>query len=280
MATTISVVTPSYNQVKYVEQTLRSVIGQRADVHEYFVMDGGSTDGSVDVIRRYADRIDYWISEKDRGQSDAIHKGFSRATGDVLCWLNSDDLFLPGALRTVREAFDRHPEWDVVLGYHVNIDAEGRLTAVHRIPGQTLSWLKWGILHVAQQACFFRRSLYERVGGLDLSLHCVMDSELWIRFLAAGAKWGHVREHLAAYRLHEETKTAEWHKGKYASEDRKLDEKYPAFRLRGIKGWLGKSAYRATQVLSGRYPRARLETWRLRGKRLEEVYGDAGSEAA
>src|SRR5436305_2105639 len=110
MATTISVVTPSYNQVRYVEQTLRSVISQREDVHEYFVLDGGSTDGSADVIRRYAGRIDYWVSEKDKGQSDAIHKGFSRATGDVLCWLNSDDLFLPGALRKVREAFDRHPE--------------------------------------------------------------------------------------------------------------------------------------------------------------------------
>src|SRR5687768_13987517 len=101
MSVSISVVTPSYNQAKYLEETLRSVISQRDQLHEYFVFDGGSTDGSAELIRKYTHGIDYWQSEKDKGQSDAIHKGFGRATGDVLGWLNSDDVLLPGALAKV-----------------------------------------------------------------------------------------------------------------------------------------------------------------------------------
>ena len=134
---TITVVTPSFNQASYLEETLRSVISQQDHVHEYFVLDGGSTDGSVEIIKRYRSRIDYWTSEKDRGQSDAIHKGFQRATGDVLLWLNSDDVLLPGALLKIRQAFERHPNWDVVSGYHAQIDADSRILSFQRIPMDT-----------------------------------------------------------------------------------------------------------------------------------------------
>src|SRR5687768_1094026 len=171
MKTRITVVTPSFNQAGFLDQTIRSVLSQREHAHEYFVVDGGSTDGSVDVIRRHAGRIDWWVSEKDRGQSDAIAKGFARATGDVLCWLNSDDLYLPGALEAARRAFDEHPEWDALTAYHVRMDAESRIISAHRIPRQSPRLARWGIHPVNQQTCFFRRSMYERVGGIDLSLH-------------------------------------------------------------------------------------------------------------
>src|ERR1044071_5583992 len=112
----ITVVTPSFNQAKYLETTLRSVHEQDYPCVEHIVMDGGSTDGSVEILRKYSAHLAYWCSEKDRGQADAIAKGFQRATGDILCWLNSDDVFLPGALRAVSEYFTRHPEAEVVCG--------------------------------------------------------------------------------------------------------------------------------------------------------------------
>jgi glycosyltransferase involved in cell wall biosynthesis len=114
---TISVVTPSYNQAAYLEATLRSVIAQRRDVDEYFVLDGGSSDGSAAIIDRHAAAIDHWHSQPDGGQAAAIADGFARATGDILFWINSDDLVAPAAVARVRRAFAEHPEWDVLTGY-------------------------------------------------------------------------------------------------------------------------------------------------------------------
>src|SRR5204863_9724629 len=148
----------SFNQAAFLEETLRSVIAQKQFVHEYFVVDGGSTDGSVELIRRHADQIDFWLSEKDAGQADAIQKGFSRATGDYLFWLNSDDVLLPGALEKVHAALDAHPQWDALTGYHVRMDAGSRILSCHRTPAEGPVRAKWGIHHVIQQTCFFRRT--------------------------------------------------------------------------------------------------------------------------
>jgi glycosyltransferase involved in cell wall biosynthesis len=273
MSTTLTVVTPSYNQARFLDETLRSVLCQRDQVHEYFVLDGGSTDGSPDVVRRYVDRIDYFVSGRDKGQSDAIHRGFSRATGDILCWLNSDDVFLPGALKRVREAFDRHPEWDALTGYHVQIDADSRIKTVHRVPGESETASRWGVLHVCQQTCFFRRKAYEKVGGLNLDLHCVMDSDLWLRMLKQGTTWGHVPEFLAAFRVHADAKGSSWLK-QYAEEYQFLYRTYPEHCAPSLKHGLGRAAFRATQVLSGRKIRSALETRRQRGRKLTDVYGD------
>ena len=114
--TKITVVTPSFNQARFLDETLRSVLAQRDEIHEFFVIDGGSTDASVEIIRRYDSQIDWWVSEADAGQADAIHKGFSRAHGDVLYWINSDDVLLPGAIARVRQAFDANPHWDAGTG--------------------------------------------------------------------------------------------------------------------------------------------------------------------
>ena len=273
MPVSISVVTPSYNQAKYLEETLRSVISQRDQLHEYFVFDGGSTDGSAELIRRYAYGIDYWQSEKDKGQSDAIAKGFRRATGDVLGWLNSDDVLLPGALGHVRRAFDEHPEWDVVTGYHAAIDGDSRIMALHRTGRETRTKLRWGIIRVCQQTCFFRRRLYEKVGGLDLSLHCVMDHELWFRMFDAGATWGHVPHYLAGYRWHSESKGMSWD-ARYAAERAQMALKYPQYPTQAGGHPLALAVYRAGVVLKGSYLRARSETRRFRGRKITEVFGD------
>src|SRR5258706_6083465 len=123
----ISIVTPSFNQAAYVDATIRSVLDQRYPNLEYIVVDGGSTDGSVDIIRRYEDRLTYWVSEPDRGQADAINKGLARATGEIRAYLNSDDLYLPGALLRVAAEYRAHPDADIICGVCRVIDEHGRM---------------------------------------------------------------------------------------------------------------------------------------------------------
>ena len=270
----ITVVTPSYNQVRYLEETLRSVLSERDQIHEYFVIDGGSNDGSVDLIKRYAEKggIDYWHSQKDKGQADAINQGFARATGDWLAWINSDDVFLPGALRRVKEAIDRHPEWDALTGYHIRIDAESRIISMHRIPRESPRMAWWGINHVAQQTCFFRKSLYEKIGGIDLTLHTSLDTEMWLRMFQANATWGHIPQYLAAFRIHEAGKGSSWLK-EYADEKVIVHGKYPHY-LESWRRHIGLPFYRASQLISGRHLRAAAETRQNRGRKMTDIFGD------
>jgi len=273
MPITVSVVTPSFNQARYLEETLRSVLSQRDQIHEYFVIDGGSTDRSVDIIRKYAAAIDYWTSEKDRGQSDAIQKGFNRATGDVIAWLNSDDVYLPGAIAKVRQAFERHPQWDVITSDYVLIDGQTRLTGLYRRPPQSRSWARWGQWLICQQGCFFRRSLFEKAGGLDLSLHCMMDADLWARFFRLGANWGHSGDYLAAFRWHQESKTMSWSRS-WEEDGAVMRQRYPEFHPGALRRRLGRIGYLFRQAVSGRQLRATWDTWRYRGRPLTEVFGD------
>ena len=268
----ITIVTPSYNQARFLDETIRSVVSQRQFVHEYFVYDGGSTDGSADVIRKYADRIDYWVSEKDNGQPDAIHKGFSRATGDWLAWLNSDDLYLPGALAKIVLAIEAHPERDAMTAWHTRIDAHSRIVSAHRMPPESTWRARWGASHVNQQTCFFKRSLYESVGPIRPDLHCVLDTELWFRFFDAGATWGHIPQYLAAFRMHDTSKGQAWHE-KYREEHERIDKEYPQYHAATAKHYVGRAMHKAAQFLSGREIAARRDAARWRGKHVEEVFG-------
>jgi glycosyltransferase involved in cell wall biosynthesis len=270
----ITVVTPSFNQAKFLEETLRSVLSQRDQIHEYFVLDGGSTDGSVEIIQAHAARggIDYWHSRPDRGQSDAIDQGFKRATGDYLAWINSDDLFLPGALKRIRDALEEHAAWDALTGYHVRIDSESRMSSMHRIPGESCRAAWWGIHHIAQQTCIFRKSMYEKVGGLDLAMHCAMDTELWLRMFAVGAKWGHIPEYLAAFRIHEAAKGSSW-LDEYRRETALVHARHPQY-TESVRQFIGLPCYRLMQLLSGRHLRAAWDLSRYRGKSVTDVFGD------
>ena len=269
---TLSIITPSFNQANYLDATLRSVVSQRQYVHEYFVYDGGSTDGSADMIRRYAGGIDYWVSEKDKGQADAIHRGFSRATGDYVAWLNSDDVYLPGALAKVRAALAAHPEWDVVTGWHARIDGDSRVISVHRMPAESRAAARWGVFHPSQPTVFFRRSLYMKVGGLNPDLHLVLDTELFYRMLDAGAVWGHVPAYVAAFRRHGESKGVGTPQ-KYAGEYEFLDRRYPQYHSRSPRHYLGRLGHKAWQFLSGRELAARRDSRGWRGRPVEEVFG-------
>ncbi|HSI35140.1 MAG TPA: glycosyltransferase, partial [Tepidisphaeraceae bacterium] len=239
-------------------------------------VDGGSTDGSADLIRRHAEAapgaIDWWVSERDAGQADAIAKGFARATGDVLCWLNSDDVFLPGAIARARAAFDAHPDWDALTAWHVRMDADSRILSMHRIPAENPRLARWGIHHVNQQTCFFKRAAYEAVGGIDRNLHCVLDTDLWCRMFDRNTRWGHIPEYLAAFRQHATAKGTAW-TTEYAQEEQWMRENHPHYCARTPKHALGQFAYRVAQVLTARHPRALADTRRHRGRTLTEVFG-------
>lgn len=202
----ISIVTPSYNQAAFIERAMRSVLDQGYPNLEYLVVDGGSTDGTVDIIRKYEDRLAWWVSEKDRGQTHALNKGFQRATGDVVAWLNSDDMYLPGAFRAVGEPFARDPSLDVVFGDSVHIDKDDRvLNAYKNVPYWWPSMILLGVV-LPQPTAFWKRSLFERHGWLDESKRFAMDYEFFCR-IGAHIKARHVRREVVAFRLHADQKT-------------------------------------------------------------------------
>lgn len=223
----ISVVTPSYNQGKYIEACLSSVLEQNYPNLEYIVIDGGSTDNSLDIIQRYASRLDYWISEPDEGQSDAINRGFHHATGDLVAWLNTDDFYLPGALHRVAEAYRQRPDAPFYFGDGWRVDEIGRPKTAFFPDGQLIfnrQALIYGLNYILQPATFMNRSLVEQLGGLDIHYHYGMDTDLWIRLSALGQPVP-VPEKLAASREYETTKTATG-SFKRLEELRQIAEKY------------------------------------------------------
>jgi hypothetical protein len=197
----ISIVTPSFNQAPYLEATLRSVLEQGYPDLEYIVMDGGSTDGSVDILRSHASRLSYWTSAHDAGQADAINRGLARSTGEILAYLNSDDVYLPGALARVAAHFAAHPEADLVYGDYVYLDEQGRVLQHFQAPPFEAAALVLGNT-VSQPTVFVRRRAWERVGPFDAALHCVMDLDYWLRAAVAGLRFERVPAEQAGMRMH------------------------------------------------------------------------------
>ncbi len=179
----ISVVTPSYNQGKFLEQTIRSVLLQNYPNLEYFVIDGGSQDESVEIIRKYEPWLTYWISERDRGQSHAINKGFTRTTGEIMCWLNSDDYFAPHALGTVSEWLAATTGNLALVGHTIAVFQDGRAPVLGRGNYESrLRLLKyWKGYQMHQPSIFWRREVFEKVGLLKENLHLIMDFDYWAR---------------------------------------------------------------------------------------------------
>lgn len=203
----VSIITPSFNQAEFLEETIQSVLSQTYPNLEYIIVDGGSTDGSLDIIQRYASRLRAWVSEPDRGQTDAINKGFAMARGDILAWINSDDTYEPQAAAEAVEFLQTHPEVGLVYGDARLIDAEGQ--ELGRFPARQTDYerLLEGYVHIPQQSSFFRGRLWRELGPLDPGFYFAMDYDLWVRI----AKVAPIRYHprlWANFRLHQSGKTS------------------------------------------------------------------------
>lgn len=207
---TISLVTCSYQQSVYLEQTIRSVLDQGYPGLEYVIIDGGSQDGSVEIIKRHAAAVRYWVSEPDGGQTEALIKGFRRTSGDILGWLCSDDLLLPGALETVGRFFRDHPQIDAVYGDSIWIDALGNYLRPKNEPGFSRFVMLFDHDYIPQPSMFWRRALYQRVGELDPRFDLAMDADLWERFSQHG-RVAHIPIYLSCMRSYPEQKTRARH---------------------------------------------------------------------
>jgi glycosyltransferase involved in cell wall biosynthesis len=210
-APTISVVTPSFNQGRFLERTLYSVVSQHYPALEYVVQDGGSTDDTIEVLQRFDSLLAHWSSEPDGGQGDAINRGFARTSGDIMAYLNSDDLLLPGSLAYVARYFGAHPDVDVVYGHRVVIDELDRRVGSWVLPrhdSQELAYVDF----VPQETLFWRRSAWEAAGGrIDSSMRFAIDWDLLLRMREAGSKMVRLPRFLGAFRSHAGQKTAMLH---------------------------------------------------------------------
>lgn len=204
----ISIVTPSFRQNAFIARTLDSVLDQSYPNLELIVQDGGSQDGTVLTLERYAPRLTHWVSEPDAGQGDAINRGFATSTGEIMAWLNSDDLLMPGSLATVARFFAARPDVDVVYGHRIIVDADDKEIGRWVLPtheAEVLRWADW----IPQETLFWRRSAWERVGGrIDTSFQFALDWDLLLRFQQANLNIERIPRFLGAFRVHADQKTS------------------------------------------------------------------------
>jgi glycosyltransferase involved in cell wall biosynthesis len=219
----VSIVTPSFNQARYIESTIQSVLSQDYPRIEYLIVDGGSTDGTVEIIKKYTlesgsslpelqkqasgiHKISWWVSEQDQGQTEAINKGFGRAQGEILAWLNSDDTYEPGAVSAAVTYLLEHPQVGMVYGDCNFINEKGQVIGKFGSAQTDYRLLRQGYVHIPQQTMFFRAAWWKQVGPLDPSFYFAMDYDLWTR-LAARTELKYVPQTWANFRLHTAGKT-------------------------------------------------------------------------
>lgn len=244
----ISIVTPSFNQAQFLEQTLDSVLSQGYPNLEYIVVDGGSTDGSVEIIKKHAKYLTWWVSEPDAGQYDAINKGFAKSTGEIMAWLNSDDVYMPHALSVAAEIFSQlsHVAW-LTTKYQLVLDRAGKTVMCHDVPGFTQAGFirgehivrgQWqGIGWIQQESTFWRRELWQKTGaGLSTKYKLASDFELWSRFFNHEALYA-VKAPLAAWRHHGNNLSL-LQSAAYASEAWDILSRYRLTLRSRIRSWI------------------------------------------
>lgn len=262
----VSIITPSYNQEAFLERTIRSVLEQDYPNVEYWVIDGGSADNSLEIIKKYEHRLAGWISEKDQGQADAINKGFSKANGEIIAWLNSDDLYRPGAIRSAVQALQNNPQCGFVFSDVDSIDPEDKVFNRMAYGDWTLSDLM--TFHIiGQSAVFMRRNILNKAGCLDLDYHYLLDHHLWLRMgLIAGMKYV-PGQSWAAARIHPDAKNVVNTLGfgeeayrlvKWMEIDGRFEPDYSKMKR---KIWAGAHRLNAFYLLDGNYAKLALKAY-------------------
>ncbi|MBL8100359.1 MAG: glycosyltransferase [Anaerolineales bacterium] len=263
--TLVSIITPSYNQAKYLEQTIQSVLTQAYPNIECIVIDGGSNDSSVEVIKKYQDKLAYWVSEKDNGQAHAINKGFEKANGEIVAWLNSDDYYLPNTINQVVKTFEENPNAVLVYGNMLAVDENGKTFNTLNYKQLTLEDLICFQI-IGQPAVFFRKSALQKTKGLNLDFHFLLDHLFWIEITQHG-KMLHVNQTWSAARYHAEAKNrakaAEFGAEAFRILDFVKQDKNLAPIFEKVKKRAFASAHRvnARYLLDGGLPAKALSAW-------------------
>lgn len=203
----ITIITPSFNQGEFIEETIKSILNQNYPNLEYFVVDGGSTDNTLDIIRKYEDKIDWWVSEPDRGQSHAINKGLARATGEIINFINSDDVLFPGALRRVAQCYLKYcGKVGLIVGANARISPEGKILRISSPPSRLALAPRSSIIPIGQPSTFFTRTAVKITGGFREDLHATMDRDFYRRVLEMGGKIVRLKALVGAIRNHQRAK--------------------------------------------------------------------------
>ncbi|MCK5225283.1 MAG: glycosyltransferase [Planctomycetes bacterium] len=265
----ITIVTPSFNQSKYLRETIESILNQNYPNLEYIIIDGGSTDGSVEIIKEYEEHLDYWISEKDSGQSDAISKGFKRATGDWLNWINSDDALVPGALEAVAKAVAKYPKTDIIAGRGIIGQADGTVSRIVW-PITPFMWMPKHAFYgqICQPSFFFRRKAYESIGGINTELFFRMDTDMYECMLSQGSKAVVINDILGFFRIQKNAKSTL----NQDARKRELNERLSEFGISGIGMKLAASIVRLYRLCSVHYLRVYLATRTLHSQSLGSLW--------
>lgn len=244
--TKISIIVPSYNQGRYLEETFQSIIRQQYDNVEVIVMDGGSTDGSVDIIKKYEKYIAYWQSQKDNGQSAAINEGFNRATGEFVTWLNSDDVLLKGALHAVDKTIKANPTINWFLGNLLWMDKYGHIIRSGKVENDRWWWNRHYLLSNGGPTAFMRKTTLQSIGWLREDFHYMMDTELWCRFIANGYPFVRIRQYCWGLRLHEEAKMS----GHNFKDSALANKNHPSWIQKQKEHEILTNTYRVSSIIS------------------------------
>ncbi|GEM_PF-1067441 len=247
MNLTISVITPSFNQGQFIDRTIQSVLNQDLTASdEYIICDGGSTDETVEILQGYSDRL-RWLSEPDQGQADAVNKGMALTTGNIIAWINSDDIYYPGTLNTIRTIFTEHPEIDAIYGDADHIDEQDHSFEAYPTEPWNLQRLQ-EICYLCQPAVFFRRTLVSNLGPLKTALNYCMDYELWLRYGQTAAFY-YISQKLAGSRLYATNKTLSQRAKVHSEINTMLVQKFGQISER----WLFEYAHVRTEEMIGYY---------------------------